>query len=149
LTHAFIFSPGVWEGKGVITFSMAEDVLNFSMSWTVLPTEDEKIYFNQVIAISEFTDKMHNSFCVSHVTASEFAIELENTIVGKVLGKGVIGPKVIAWEFRGQDQEFEGYEIYELQEDGSYKMRAEFTAGDRLRTHVEGFIEPSGSNHAS
>jgi uncharacterized protein (DUF2147 family) len=88
---------------------------------------------------------MRNNFCVFNVTSSDFKIELENSIVGKVVGKGVIGPKVIAWEFRRKDQEFEGYEIYELQESGSYKMRAEFTAGDGLRTHVEGFIDPSTS----
>jgi len=120
---------------------MAEDVLNFSMNWTVLPVEDEKIYFNQIIDIDSFAEKMRNSFCVSAITASDFEIELENNIVGKVVGKGVLSPKVIAWEFRRKDQEFEGYEIYELQENGSYQLRAEFTAGDGLRTHVQGYIE--------
>lgn len=125
---------------------MAEDILNFSMSWTILPEEEGKIYFNQVIAINDIADRMRNNFCVYNMTASEFEIDLENAIVGKVIGKGVISPKVIAWEFRRRDQEFEGYEIYELQENGSYKMRAEFTAGEGLRTHVEGFIDPSSSN---
>lgn len=139
--HRFILSPGVWEGEGKITFSMAEDVLKFSMQWTILPMEDEKIYFHQQIHIDGFADEMRNSFCISALTASSFDITLENSIVGKVEGKGVINPEVIAWEFRRKDQEFEGYEIYELQENGSYKMRAEFTAGDGLRTHVQGFIE--------
>ncbi|MCC5831468.1 MAG: hypothetical protein JJU12_00290 [Chlamydiales bacterium] len=146
MTHRFIFTPGVWSGEGVITFSMAEDVLNFKMEWTILPAEEGKIYFNQVIAVAGFSDKMRNNFSVSDITASDFEIELENGIVGRVVGKGVVGPKVIAWEFRRKDQEFEGYEIYELQESGSYKMRAEFTAGDGLRTHVEGFIDPSANN---
>ena len=139
--HAFIFTPGVWEGNGTITFSMAEDILDFKMSWTVLPLEDEKIFFTQEIDIDGFADKMRNHFCISHISGSEFEIELENNVVGKVIGKGVISPKVLAWEFRRKDQEFEGYEIYELQQDGSYKMRAEFTAGEGLRTQVQGFID--------
>jgi hypothetical protein len=141
--HHFIFSPGVWEGAGTITFSMAEDVLPFTMRWTILPMEDQKIYFNQEIAIKSFPEKMRNQFTLWNLSATAFELQLENQIVGKVKGSGLITPKAIAWEFRRKDQEFEGYEIYELQKDGSYKMHAEFTAGEGMRTHVTGSISLS------
>jgi hypothetical protein len=142
ISHPFIFKPGVWEGEGKITFSMADDILEFTMRWTVLPIEDQKIYFNQEIAIKTFPENMRNHFTVQHISPTSFEIQLENQIVGKVIGSGLITNKTIAWEFRRKDQEFEGYEIYELQPNGSYKMRAEFTAGGGLRTQVNGFIAP-------
>jgi hypothetical protein len=138
--HAFIFTPGVWDGMGNITFSMAEDVLQFTMQWTILPIDEKKIYFNQEIAIFSFPEKMRNHFTLWQVTPSTFEIQLENQIVGKVVGSGLITPTTIAWEFRRRDQEFEGFEIYELQKDGTYKMHAEFTAGEGMRTHVTGTI---------
>ena len=138
--HSFIFAPGVWEGRGTITFSMAEDVLDFSMRWTILPAEEEKIYFNQEIDIKTFPEKMRNNFTLHLLSATTFEIELQNQIVGKAVGSGLITPSTIAWEFRRKDQEFEGYEIYEIQPDGSYKMRAEFTAGGGMRTHITGSI---------
>lgn len=141
MTHAFILQPGRWEGKGTITFTMAEDVLNFTMTWTVLPEDNGRIHFSQEIDIDTFAEKMHNHFYAEKVTPSSFEIILENNIAGKVLGKGVIDAKVVAWEFARKDQEFEGFEVYELQGDGSYNMRAEFTAGDGLRTKVKGSIE--------
>ncbi|MFN0064626.1 MAG: hypothetical protein ACKVOH_00130 [Chlamydiales bacterium] len=137
--HLFIFESGVWEGAGEIFFSMAEDRLPFVMSWTILPAQEEKIYFNQVIEVGDFTDKMHNNFCVFDVKEKEFIIELENHLVGRVGGKGVLNPLVLAWEFRNNDQGFEGFEIYERKNDG-YTMRAEFTAGEGLRTYVKGSI---------
>ncbi|MCH9627521.1 MAG: hypothetical protein S4CHLAM2_11620 [Chlamydiales bacterium] len=143
MTHRFILTPGIWEGAGQITFSMAEDILDFTMRWSVLPLEEEKVEFHQEIVVEGLADTMRNHFCVSSLTPSAFEIELENKIVGKVVGTGVISSQVIAWEFRRKDQEFEGYEIYELQEDDSYQMRAEFTAGDGLRTCVQGAIAPT------
>ena len=145
MAHAFILAPGVWDGMGTITFSMAEDVLEFDMQWTVLPMEEQEIYFNQEIAIKTFPEKMRNHFTLWHLTATTFEIQLENQIVGKVVGSGIITPETIAWEFRRRDQEFEGYEIYELKRDGAYKMKAEFTAGEGLRTHVSGSIFPKST----
>lgn len=139
--HRFIFSPGVWEGSGIITFSMAEDILDFTMRWTILPIdEDEKIYFHQEIDIKTFPEKMRNHFTLWQLSSTLFEIKLENQIVGKVVGSGLITPTSIAWEFRRKDQEFEGFEIYELQPDASYKMKAEFTAGAGMRTQVSGQI---------
>lgn len=146
LRHPFIFSPGAWDGFGTITFSMASDILNFTMRWTVLPVEERKIYFNQEIAIKTFPEKMRNNFTLLPLSDTAFEIQLENQIVGKVVGSGLVTPSTIAWEFRRRDQDFEGYEIYEIQNDGTYKMRAEFTAGEGMRTQIVGAIVPVGSH---
>lgn len=138
--HPFIFSPGYWEGGGQITFSMAEDILEFSMQWIVMPIEEGWIYFSQEINIKTFPEKMRNQFTVWNVTTNTFEIQLENQIVGKVVGSGLFTPQTIAWEFRRKDQDFEGFEIYELQRDLSYKMKAEFTAGGGMHTRVGGYI---------
>ncbi len=138
--HKFIFTPGVWQGEGQITFSMAEDELVFKTRWTLAPKEGERILLSQTIEVDNVPDKMVNNFAISDMTASSFVIELENNLIGKVQGKGVVDEKTIAWEFRNTPQQFEGFEIYELQPDGSYKVRAEFTAGEGLRTYVKGTI---------
>lgn len=139
MTHTFIFEPGVWEGRGKISFSMAEDQLPFKMRWTVLPKDNDQYLFSQLVEVDDFTEKMNNSFCVSSVDENGFMIELENHLVGKVEGKGVINDHVLAWEFRENEQGFEGFEIYEKSGD-DYKMRAEFSAGEGLRTYVRGII---------
>jgi hypothetical protein len=142
MIHPFIFNPGAWEGEGSITFSMAEDVLHFTTRWVVLPVEAGKIYFSQEVEINSLTEKMRNQFTLFPISKGSFEIQLENQIVGKVVGSGLVTPEAIAWEFRKRDQQFEGYEIYQLQKDGSYKMRAEFTAGDQMRTQILGSISP-------
>lgn len=139
--HPFIFSPGIWHGEGAITFSMAEDELPFSMQWQVDALSIGEIHFSQIVDIENFAEKMRNSFRIWNIEQKAFQIELENSIVGKVHGQGVFEEQLIAWEFRKNDQAFEGYEIYQLQRDGSYKMRAEFTAGEGLRTFVKGNIK--------
>ena len=137
MSHDFIFEPGVWEGKGVISFSMAEDRLPFAMRWSVQPESDGKLCFSQLVEVEDFTENMSNHFSVTEVKSDSFLIKLENHLVGAIEGKGVISPKALAWEFRANEQGFEGFEIYEKTETG-YKMRAEFTAGEGLRTFVFG-----------
>ncbi len=138
--HGFIFEPGVWEGHGTISFSMAADRLPFNMRWMVQPEVDGKLCFNQVVKVEDFTENMQNHFSVMNVKSESFVIQLENHLVGKVEGKGVLSRDVLAWEFRENEQGFEGFEIYEKME-GGYRMRAEFTAGEGLRTFVHGTIK--------
>ncbi len=140
--HPFIFRSGIWEGGGKICFSMAEDELDFVMRWTILPAEDSKIYFNQQINIPELGQSMKNNFSLFEIRQKNFSIELQNQMVGKVCGKGVVDTNIIAWEFREPSQAFDGFEIYQLQGNLGYKMRAEFSAGEGLRTYVNGTISP-------
>ncbi len=119
---------------------MAEDELDFVMRWTVLPLEQEQIFFNQSIEIPSLSQTMKNNFTLSKLSGDRFTIQLENQVIGKVFGKGVIDQGLIAWEFREPEQAFEGYEVYELQDDNTYKMRGEFSGGDGMRTYVSGSI---------
>lgn len=119
---------------------MAEDELPFTMHWNISPSENEKINFHQIVEVENFNDPLSNNFSLSSVTSNNFTITLENNLVGKVEGKGIYDDKIIAWEFRNASEGFEGYEIYELQPDGSYKMRAEFMGGEDYRTFVVGSI---------
>lgn len=139
--HAFIFLPGKWQGTGKISFSMADDVLPFNMTWTVAENEEGIFRFSQTVTVENFDEPLNNHFSLTNVTKNTFTIALENTLVGRVEGKGIFDEKIIAWEFKKAQEGFEGYEIYELQEDGSYKMRAEFMGGDDLRTFVTGTIQ--------
>lgn len=143
IEHRFLLQQGIWQGDGKICFSMAEDELDFTMHWTILPLEQEQIFFNQLIDIPTLGQTMKNSFTLSELAGDRFTIQLENQIIGKVVGKGVIDFELIAWEFREPKQAFEGYEVYELQEDQSYKMRGEFSGGDGMRTYVSGSISKS------
>ncbi len=106
---------------------MADDELDFRVTWIVLAEDERKIHFSQEVDLVSINEKMRNQFCVSSITPERFVIQLQNQLVKKVEGIGVITPETIAWEFHNRDQEFEGFEIYDLQEDGSYIMRAEFT----------------------
>lgn len=136
-----MFTPGVWEGSGTITFSMADDELTFTMVWRVAPFENGGIHFSQQIHVDTFPEMLQNSFYVWQVQGNTFCIQLENSLVGKVVGKGVFDKSLIAWEFRDPTQAFEGYETYVVQPDGSYKMRGEFSSGEGLKTRVQGLIK--------
>lgn len=140
--HLFLFKPGLWLGQGIIRFSMAEDELKFYARWSVEPIQNEKIQFVQEIEINGFTDKMLNTFVLSDLTSNKFAVQIQNNLVGTVVGTGVIDDNAIAWEFRNSSQAFEGYEIYERKVDGSYNMRSEFFAGDGFRTIIQGSLWP-------
>lgn len=139
-THAFLFSPGLWLGQGIISFSMAEDQLKFYARWAVEPVKEGVLRFTQEIEVNSFTDKMFNSFEIAEISPTGFDIQIQNGLIGKVTGKGIVNPKIIAWEFKDNPQNFEGYEIYEKKEDGTYLLRSEFFAGDGLRTIIQGSL---------
>ena len=63
---------------------------------------------------------------------------MENSNIGRVIGSGVYDEKLIAWEFRSQELNFEGFESYYLQPDGSYLMHVEYVTSDQFRTQIEG-----------
>lgn len=121
---------------------MAEDRLPFSMRWSVSPSNEETIRFSQVVEVDSLEEPLFNHFSLSSLNQNKFTIALENNLVGQVVGQGLFDEKMIAWEFRKAEEGFEGYEIYELQPSGSYKMRAEFMGGDDIRTFVSGIISP-------
>lgn len=139
--HKFIISPKSWLGEGKIVLNMVEEDLNFFTRWRILPLDDAGIIkATQEIQIKGLSDVMHNEFIFSNIDGGKFDIELENQALGKVVGRGIIDDKLIAWEFRLNEVGFEGFEFYERQDDGLYLMRAEYATSDQFRTIIEGKV---------
>lgn len=136
--HTFIFSPGHWLGEGKILLSMVEEELLFHTTWTVQPKDfSGKVICAQDIQIQGLSENMRNELTFYDFQGKAFTVDMENQNVGRIIGKGVIDETMIAWEFRNSEISFEGYETYQLQSDGSYKMRGEYVTSDQFRTHIE------------
>ena len=139
--HHFLLNSGVWLGEGKIQLNMVAEELSFYTRWNVgVPSQEGKIECGQEIQIKGISEEMRNQFLISNLVPGEFTIELENQALGKIVGKGVVSDKVIAWEFRVEDIGFEGFELYEKQDDNNYLMRAEYATNDQFRTVIEGRV---------
>lgn len=138
--HSFIFSPGVWLGEGKITLNMVEEELFFSTKWAVQNTDfTGKITCAQEIQVQGLPEHMRNELSFYDFQVKGFAVDMENQNVGKIVGTGIVDDKMIAWEFRNNET-FEGYETYNLQDDGSYIMKGEYITSDQFRTIIEARI---------
>lgn len=137
--HEFIFQPGVWIGEGKITFSASPDEVKFYTRWNSKPFNDEAIETSQEVELHGMDDKVTNYFELTDITSENFLLSLENELVGKAHGKGVIDDHTIAWEIKGSDN-FEGYEVYEKQDNGEYLFHAEYTSDDQFRTIIDGRV---------
>lgn len=139
--HIFIFQPRPWIGEGVITLNMVEEKLNFFTKWSITePDFAGKIQSVQELQISGISENMRNELTFYDFTDNKFSIEMENLNIGKVVGSGVFDDNMLAWEFRENDLNFEGYETYHLQKDGSYLIHAEYVTSDQFRTQIDGKI---------
>ena len=142
--HVFLLSPSHWIGEGKITFSAASDVLKFYTRWIIAPPSGEGKQLTEVLSTQDVEmqggeDQIKNRFILSNVTPHTFDIQLENELVGIIQGKGIIDLKKIAWEFRGYPT-FEGFEVYELQDNGDYLFHAEYVSPDQFRSTIDGRI---------
>ena len=141
-THPFIFSSGHWHGEGKILLNMVEEELFFNTKWTVQDRDFAgKVGAAQEIKIRGLSDDMCNELTFYNFQPKAFSVDMENQNLGKISGTGVYDDKTIAWEFRGSDVGFEGFETYALQPDGSYHMRGEYITSDQFRTQIEARIE--------
>ena len=139
--HSFIFSPGSWYGEGKISLNMVEEELIFNTNWAVLSRDFVgKVVCSQEIQIQGLSENMRNELTFYDFQSSAFAVDMENQNVGRIVGAGVFDDKMIAWEFRNNDMNFEGYETYVLQVDGSYQMKGEYVTSDQFRTQIEARI---------
>ncbi|SCA62688.1 Uncharacterized protein SCG7086_AC_00300 [Chlamydiales bacterium SCGC AG-110-P3] len=137
--HDFIFTTGEWLGKGQVAFSASEDTIRFNTLWQVVKADGGDISLHHEVELVGVPEKVVNELEVSSVTSSGFAICLSNDMIDKVHGKGIIEDRRIAWEFRGKPG-FEGFEIYNLCDDGSYEVHAEYLSSDQFRTIIDGHI---------
>ena len=138
--HTFLFHPEKWVGDGTITFNEFGHGLKFYTQWNVSEQSEDHAKCTQEIEVEGLMDKTENKFTLSEIKNNSFVITLENESLGKVVGKGVYDDKTVAWEFSNKELGFEGFEIYELQEDGGYTTRGEYISIDQLRTIIEGKI---------
>jgi len=139
--HPFIFAAGNWIGEGKITLNMIEDELIFNTNWAVQSKDfGGKISCSQDIQIHGLSENMRNDLTFYNVGPKEFCVDMENQNVGRIVGAGVYDEKQIAWEFRNNDMEFEGFETYTLQADGTYHMHGEYVTTDQFRTKIEARI---------
>jgi hypothetical protein len=137
--HQFLLTPATWLGQGKIQLNMVSEELGFFTRWNVSNVDGAgRIECIQEIQVKGLSDIMHNDFLIHNLTGGEFSIDLENQALGKVSGKGLVNDKLIAWEFRVEEIGFEGFELYEKQDDKNYLMRAEYATSDQFRTLIQG-----------
>lgn len=137
--HQFIFTPGIWIGEGRIIFSSSPESIRFYTRWTVDPLAHDIIVARQIVEIQGAGENVVNTFTLSSISPDKFNIQLENELVGKIKGTGLLTPSSIAWEFRGHDS-FEGFEIARLEENGDYMVHAEYASLDSHRTTIDGRV---------
>ncbi len=139
--HPFLLTSSAWLGQGRIQLNMAAEELSYVTKWNVSDRNSEgRIECVQEIQVKGLSDVMHNQFNIFEMNSSEFLIELENDALGKITGKGIINEKIIAWEFRIEEMGFEGFELYEKEDEQNYLMRAEYATADQLRTLIQGKV---------
>lgn len=139
--HTFIFSQGTWFGEGKILLNMVEEELIFNTNWAVQNKDfSGKISSAQEIQIQGLSENMRNELTFYDFGTKTFSVDMENPNVGRIVGNGVFDEKMIAWEFRNNEMNFEGYETYLLQGDGSYSMKGEYVTSDQFRTQIEARI---------
>jgi hypothetical protein len=146
--HTFIFNPGTWMGEGKIVLNMVEEELVFNTNWAIQNKDFAgKVSCAQDIQIQGLAEGMRNELTFYDFGNKTFTVDMENQNVGRIVGTGVFDEKTIAWEFRSNDMNFEGFETYALQPDGSYSMHGEYVTSDQFRTQIEARIWPR-SNEA-
>lgn len=137
--HDFLFKPHIWIGEGKITFSYSPDFVKFYTRWHVQTESEGLIKAIQTVEMKGVQEHVVNEFTFKSITSSTFSVSLENDMVGMVLGKGILDPTKISWEF-APGQSIEGFEVYELQENGDYFLHAEYLSPDQYRNTIEGLI---------
>jgi hypothetical protein len=140
LMHQFLFTSSLWLGQGKIQLNMISEELAFFTRWNAQNADGTgRIECLQEIQVKGLSDVMCNEFLIYNLNASgEFSIDLENQALGRVTGTGLINEKVIAWEFRIEEIGFEGFELYEKQDENNYLIRAEYATSDQFRTLIQG-----------
>lgn len=139
--HLFIFKPGIWLGEGKILLNLVEEELKFFAKWQVQQGDfAHQIQAAQDMQISGIAEKMRNEFFFFEFGKDYFKVKMENANVGTITGKGVYDDKKVAWEFRNNELNFEGLEVYTLLKEDEYQMHAEYVTSDQFRTQMDGRI---------
>lgn len=121
--------------------NMVEEEIIFNTRWAIQNKDFAgKVICSQEIQIQGLSENMRNELSFYDFDNKCFSVDMENQNVGRIVGTGVYDEKMIGWEFRNNDMEFEGYETYSLQSDGTYHMKGEYVTSDQFRTQIEARI---------
>jgi hypothetical protein len=135
----FIFTPGLWLGEGKISFSSSPEFLKFYTKWEIEEESPGVMKAVQTVEMQGVEEQLINVFIFKDIQPASFSVSLQNNIVGAISGTGLRDAHLIAWEFKGE-LAFEGFEVYEQQENGDYFLHAEYGSPEQFRTTVEGLI---------
>jgi hypothetical protein len=137
--HHFLFKEGLWLGEGVVQLNLVKEPLKFYSRWQIDMPEPGKIKCTQEIEVAGLSDRMHNVFYMDKLPSDKLKIKLENHSVGQIMAQGLFDEKLIAWEYeKDPNIAFEGYELFQKEDDEKYAFKAEFMAEDQLRSKIEG-----------
>ncbi len=140
----FIFTSGLWLGEGKISFIASAEFLRFYTKWTIHEESPGVMKATQIVEMQGVEEQVMNSFTFRDIKPTSFSVLLENSVVGMISGSGLCDEHIIAWEFQSQSA-FEGFEVYEQQENGDYFLHAEYGSAEQYRTLIEGLIWRKGS----
>ena len=140
--HLFILTPSYWIGEGRISFSSSPDIVRFYTRWVLTESSErdgKTMRANHDVEMQGGQDQVKNKLIFYNFSPTSFEVELKNDLVGTILGNGLIDEEKIAWEFRGKTH-FEGFEVYEKQDNGDYLFHAEYISQDHFRSVIDGRI---------
>lgn len=98
--------------------------------------EDGRLCCVQQVEMQGVDEKVINQFVIYAISEKKFKIDLQSESISLAKGSGVIDLKSVAWEFHGT-KGVEGFEVYQLQENGDYMMHAEYSSAELFRTIVD------------
>ena|ERR1700733_3198723 len=138
--HLFLLQPATWTGEGSVSFDSSSDRIFFSTTWKIGLIENQRIQCSQQVKMEEIDETVENKYIFYFKDNFSFDLELENESLGKVRGSGLTDEKTIRWEIFGETS-VQGYEVYEIQENGGYLFHAEYASPNQFRTLIEGQIQ--------
>lgn len=143
--HQFVFSPGIWLGQGLISFSYSEEKISYYTKWIFEHSEDGIIYAQQHVQKQGEKESLINHLTFSQAIPPHFAVELKNEEIVCVQGKGMWDARQILWTYypnisNPEIETLEGFETYSLQHNGEYISHAEYSSVGGYTTIVDGKI---------
>lgn len=137
----FLFVPSqVWIGEGKLQLSHAKEAVVFFMRWRPFHVKgDDRVWeWVQEIQIAGHPSRIVNRYRLYETSLGHFDIQLYHEEWGQLCGKGIMGEKMVGWEFDGKASHFHGYEYYLLEEGGNYLLHGEFLADGKVSTQIDG-----------
>ena len=136
----FIFSPGIWIGEGTISLLAVRQLIKFYTRWNIQEEQLGILIATQVVETEGVEEHLINQWTFQKNEPLHFSVTLESASVGKITGTGRYEPRIISWEFIGNesDESVKGFERYDYQESGFYFLQAKYGAAAPYCTIIDG-----------